>query len=53
MQPLQQADISFMPHAVLGYAVSTQSRGTSVETNISCTDIPSLPLSVGWAGDMP
>ena len=21
MQPLQQADISFMPHAVLGYAV--------------------------------
>ena len=28
MQPLQQEDISFMPLAMLGYAVSTRSRGT-------------------------
>ena len=53
MQPLQQADILFMPHAVLGYAVLTQSRHTSVETDISCADISSLSSSVGLAGDMP
>ena len=52
MQPLQQADISFIPDAVLGYAVSTQLRGTSVETDVSFADISSLPLSVGLAGDM-
>ena len=28
MQPLQQVEISFMPHAVLGYAVVPQSRLT-------------------------
>ena len=49
---LQQAEISFMPHAVLGYAMSTQSRSTSVKTDISCADISSLS-SVGLAGDMP
>ena len=53
MWPLQQAEISFMPHAVLGYAMSTQSRSTSVKTDISCADISSLPSSVGSAGDMP
>ena len=53
MQPLQQADISFMPHAALGYAVLTRSRGTSVETDVSFADISSLPSSVGLAGDMP
>ena len=53
MRPLQQADISFMPLAVLGYAVSTQSRGASVETDVLFADISSLPQSVGWAGDMP
>ena len=53
MWPLQQADISFMPHVVLGYAVSTRLRGTTVETNVSFTDISSLPSSVGLAGDMP
>ena len=53
MWPLQQAEISFMPHAVLGYAMSTKLRRTSVETDISCTDISSLPSSVGSAGDMP
>ena len=42
-----------MPHAVLGYAVSTQLRGTSVETDVSFTDISSLPSSVISAGDMP
>ena len=53
MQPLQQADISFMPNAVLGYAGSTRSRGTSVETDALFTDISSLPSNVGSAGDMP
>ena len=53
MQPLQQAEISFMPHAVLGYATLTRSRSTSVETDVSCTDISSLLSSVGSAGDMP
>ena len=50
MQPLQQAVISFMPHAVLGYATSIQSRSNM---DISCADTSSLPSSVGSAGDMP
>ena len=50
---MQQAEISFMPHAVLGYATSTQSRSTSVKTDIACADISSLPSSIGSAGDMP
>ena len=53
MQPLQQAEISFMPHALLGYVTLIQSKSTSVETNISCTDISLLLSSVGSAGDMP
>ena len=53
MQPLQQAEISFMPHAVLGYATLIRSRSTSVKTDISCADISLLPSSVGSAGDMP
>ena len=53
MWPLQQAEILFMPHAVLGYATSIRSRSTSVEMDISCADISSLPFSVGSAGDMP
>ena len=53
MQPLQQADISFKPHAVLGYAASTQSRGTLVETDVSFAEISSLPSSVSLVGDMP
>ena len=53
MWPVQQAEISFMPHAVLGYATSIQSRSTSVKMDISCADISSLPSSEGSAGDMP
>ena len=53
MQPLQQAGILFMPHAVLGYATLISLRSTSVETDISCADISLLPSSVGSAGDMP
>ena len=53
MWPLQQAEISFMPHAVLGYATLIRLRSTSVETDVSCADISSLPSSVGSAGDMP
>ena len=53
MQPLQQAEISFMPHAVLGYAALIRLRSTSVKMDISCADISSLPSSVGSARDMP
>ena len=53
MWPLEQAEISFMPHAVLGYAMLTQLRSTLIKTDISCTDIFLLPSSVGSAGDMP
>ena len=53
MWPLEQAEISFIPHTVLGYSTSIRLRSTSVETDISCTDISSLPSSVGSAGDMP
>ena len=53
MQPLQQEEISFMPHAVLGYAMSTPLRSTSVKTDRSCANISSLPFSVDLAGDMP
>ena len=42
-----------MPHTVLGYATSIRLRSTSVEMDISCADISSLPSSVGSAGDMP
>ena len=52
MQPLQQAEISFMPHAVLGYSTSIQSRRTSVKMDILCADISLLPSSVGSAGDI-
>ena len=51
MSPLEQAEISFIPHAVLGYSTSVQS-STSIETDISCADVSSLPLSVCSAGDM-
>ena len=53
MLPLQQAEISFMPHAVLGYATSIRFRSTSVKMDTSCADISSPPSSVGSAGDMP
>ena len=53
MQPLQQAEISFMPHAVLGYATSIRSRSASVKMVFSCVNISSLPSSIGSAGDMP
>ena len=53
MWPLQQADISFMPHAVLGYATLICSRSASVEMDISYGDISLLPSSEGSAGDMP
>ena len=51
MRPLEQTEISFMPHAVLGYGTSVQS-GTSIETDVSHVDILSLPSSICSAGDM-
>ena len=52
MRPLKQTEISFMPHAVLGYSTSI-CLSTSIETDVSCADILSLPSSVCSAGDMP
>ena len=52
MRPLEQTEISFMPHAVLGYGTSVRS-STSMETDVLCVDVSSLPLSVCSAGDMP
>ena len=54
MRPLEQLSdrISFQPHVVLGYGTSVQS-STSIETDVSCADISSLPSSVCSVGDMP
>ena len=51
MRPLKQLDISFWPHAVLGYGTSVQSN-TSIEMDMSRADISSLPLSTCSAGNM-
>ena len=53
MLPLQQAEILFMPHALVGYATLIRLKSTSVEMDISCPDTSLLPSSVGSAGDMP
>ena len=53
MRPRQQAEISFMPHAVLGCVTLIRLRSTSVKMDVSCADISSLPSSVGSARDMP
>ena len=45
-------DIAFTSQAVLGAPVSTWSRSTSLETDMSLANISSLPLSVGSTGDM-
>ena len=52
MRHLMVLDIAFTPQAVLGVLVSTQSRSTSLETDVSLADISLLPSSVGSAGDM-
>ena len=52
MRPLDKTEISFMPHAVLGYITSIQS-STSIKIDVSCADVSSLPSSVCLAGDMP
>ena len=52
MRALKQTEISFIPHAVLGYSTSIQ-LSTSIETVVSCVDVSSLPSSVCLAGDMP
>ena len=51
MRPLKQLDISFQPHAVLGYGTSVR-LSTSIKTDVSCADILSLPSSICSAGDM-
>ena len=52
MRPLKQTEISFMPHAVLGYGTSVR-LSISVKTDVSCVDISLLPLSVCSAWDLP
>ena len=52
MRHLTVLDIAFTHQVVLGAPVSTQSRSTSLEMDVSLADISSLPLSVGSAGDM-
>ena len=52
MRPLKQLEISFQPHAVLGYGTSVR-LSTSIETDVSCADISSLPSRVCSVGDMP
>ena len=52
MRPLEQTEISFMPHAVLGYGTSVRS-STSMETDVLCADISLLASSLCSAGDMP
>ena len=52
MRPLKQLEISFQPHAELGYGTSVRS-STSIKTDVSYADILSLPSSICSAGDMP
>ena len=52
MRQLMVLDITFSSQAVLGSTVSTQSRSTSLETDVSLADISSLPSSVGSTRDM-
>ena len=53
MQPLQQAEISFTPHAVLGYATSIRLRSTSVKMDISCADIlATLQYGFCWGNSL-
>ena len=51
MRSLEQLKISFQSHAVLGYGTSVQS-STSIETDVSCADISSLPSIVCSEGEM-
>ena len=51
MRPLEQLEISFQPHAVLGYGTSVRS-STSIKTDVSCADISLLPSSLCSMGNM-
>ena len=51
IRPLEQLDISFQPHTVLGYGASVQSI-TSIKMDMSSADISSLPLGMCSAGDL-
>ena len=52
MRSLEQLEISFQPHTVLGHDTSVRS-STSIETDVLCADISSLPSSICSVGDMP
>ena len=52
LRHLMVLDTAFTPQAVLGVPVSTWSRSTSLEMDVSLANISSLPSSVGSTGDM-
>ena len=52
MRPLKQAEISFMPHAVLGYSTSIR-LSAAIKTDVSCANVSLLPSSIYLAGNMP
>ena len=53
MWPLQQADTSIHTPCCVRVCCIDSIQHVSVETDVSFADISSLPLSVGFAGDMP
>ena len=52
MQPLQEMEIAYPPQAILGYTEPNCLRAASVKTDLSVTDMSSLPSSVALAGDL-
>ena len=52
MHPLSVIGITFSAHSILALAASSQSRSTSLKTDISLADLSLLPSSVGLAGDL-
>ena len=52
MHPISAIGIAFSVHLVLASAALSQSRSTSLETDVSLVNLSSLPSSVGSAGDL-
>ena len=52
MHPLSAIGITFSVHLVLALAALSQSRSTSLKTDVSSANLSSLPSSVGLARDL-
>ena len=52
MHPLSVIGITFSAHYILALATLSQSRSTSLKTDISLANLSSLPSSVELAGDL-